>query len=56
MGGNAELQQMARIFILNNIGNLSLIDIWHGLHFHEKQFTYFKLKPKIFFMTKMPGY
>ena len=47
-GENAELCQMVRNIILNNIENFSLTDIWHNLHPQEKQFTYFKLNPKCF--------
>ena len=46
LGGNPELHQMARNIILNNIQNFNLTDIWHHLHSQEKQFIYFKLKPK----------
>ena len=37
---------MPRNIILNNIENFNLTDIWRHLHPQEKQFTYFKLKPK----------
>ena len=46
MGGNPELHKMPRNIILNNIENFNLTNIWHHLHPQEKQFTYFKLKPK----------
>ena len=49
LGGNPELHQIPRNIILNNIENFNLTDIWHHLHPQEKQFTYFKLKPKKFF-------
>ena len=46
MGGNSELHQMPRNIVLNNSENFNLTDIWCHLHLKEKQFTYFKLKPK----------
>ena len=46
LGGHAELYQMPRNIILNNIENFSLTYIWHHLHPQEKQITYFKLKPQ----------
>ena len=49
-GGNAELHQMPRNIILNNIERFNLTDVLHHLHPQEKQFTYFKLNSqKVFF-------
>ena len=53
LGGNTQLHQMPRNIVLNNIENFSLTDIWCHLHPQEKQVTYFKLKPNVFFMTRL---